>query len=115
MLCSARSFISDHITIDNSYYLLSICATKKAYFPASNIKWEIMNKETPLKKGVGYYFDSTTKFEDFDFNDILPNENSHEDILIYNISYKTLIGGEPLRIRFDKIEGFIRIMMGIDI
>ena len=72
-------------------------------------------KETPLKNCVGNSFDSTTKFEDFDFSNILTDENSHEDILIYNISYKTLIGGEPLRIKFDKIEGFIRIMMGIDI
>ena len=29
--------------------------------------------------------------------------------MIYNISYKTLIGPKPLRIRFDKIDGFIRI------
>ena len=28
--------------------------------------------------------------------------------MIYNISYKTLIGPKPLRIRFDKIDGFIR-------
>ena len=29
--------------------------------------------------------------------------------MIYEISYKTLIGSKPLRIRFDKIDGFIRI------
>ena len=28
--------------------------------------------------------------------------------MIYNISYKTLIGPKPLRIRFDKIDEFIR-------
>ena len=28
--------------------------------------------------------------------------------MIYNISYKTLIDPKPLRIRFDKIDGFIR-------
>ena len=31
---------------------------------------------------------------------------------IYVISYKTLIGAKPLRIRFDKIDGFIRVYDG---
>ena len=34
-------------------------------------------------------------------------------ILVYNISYKTLIGARPLRIRFDKIDKFIRVFDGI--
>ena len=33
--------------------------------------------------------------------------------LIYEISYKTLIGPKPLLIRFDKINGYIRIYGGI--
>ena len=49
------------------------------------------------------------KLEDFDFNNILIDEESHENISIYEISYKTLIGLTPLRIRFDKIDGFIKI------
>ena len=36
---------------------------------------------------------------------------SQENILIYDISYKTLIGSKPLQIRFDKIDG-IRIYDG---
>ena len=32
--------------------------------------------------------------------------------MICNISYKTLIGPNPLRIRFNKIDGFIRIYDG---
>ena len=32
--------------------------------------------------------------------------------LIYNISYKTLIGSKPLRIRFHKIDGFIKVYDG---
>ena len=35
--------------------------------------------------------------------------NSHENILISDISYKTLIDQKPLPIRFDKIDGFIKI------
>ena len=43
---------------------------------------------------------------------ILINEISYENILVYNISYKTLIGAKPLRIRFDRIDGFIRVYDG---
>ena len=52
------------------------------------------------------------KLEDFDFDNTLINENSHENILIYDISYKTFIGPRPLRIRFGKTDGFIRIYDG---
>ena len=31
---------------------------------------------------------------------------------MYNISYKTLINAKPMRIRFDKIDGFIRVYDG---
>ena len=42
-----------------------------------------------------YYFNDIIKLEDFDI-DILTDEKSHKNILIYNISYKTLIGPKPL-------------------
>ena len=48
--------------------------------------------------------------EDFDFDNILIDEKSHENILIYDISYKTLIDPKPLHIRFAKIDEFIRIL-----
>ena len=32
--------------------------------------------------------------------------------MIYDISYKTLIGPKPLRIRFNQIDGFIRVCDG---
>ena len=35
-----------------------------------------------------------------------------ENILVYNISYKSLIDSKSLRIRFDKIDGFIRVCDG---
>ena len=40
------------------------------------------------------------------------DEKSYENILIYDISYKTLVGPKPLRIRFDKIYRFIKIYPG---
>ena len=36
------------------------------------------------------------------------DEKSNENILIYRILYKTLIGAKPLPIIFDKVNGFIR-------
>ena len=62
-----------------------------------------------IKNRTYYYFDDIIKLEDFDFNNILTHEKSHKNILIYGISYKTLIVSKPLRIRLDKIDGFIRI------
>ena len=54
-----------------------------------------------------YYFHDIIKFEDFILNNILIDEKSHKNILIYNISYKNLIGLKLLRIKFDKTNGFI--------
>ena len=51
-------------------------------------------------------------FADLDFDNILIDEKSHKNILIFEMSYKNLIGSKPLRIKFDKIDGFIRIYDG---
>ena len=39
-------------------------------------------------------------------------KKSYENILLYNISNKTLIGAKSLRIRFNKADGFIRVYDG---
>ena len=52
------------------------------------------------------------KFEDFYFDNILIDEKSHKNILIYNILYKSFIGAKPLHVRFDKMDGFIRVYDG---
>ena len=56
---------------------------------------------------------------DLDFDDNLQdkklNESSYENVLVYDISYKTFTGAKPQRIRFDEIDGFIKIMMELDI
>ena len=59
-----------------------------------------------------YYSDDIIKFEDFDFDNILIDKKSLENILIYDVSYKTLIETNPLHIGFDKIDGIIRIYNG---
>ena len=54
-------------------------------------------------------FDDNIKTEDFDLYNILIDEKSFEKILVYNILHESLIYSKPLRIRFDKIDGFIRV------
>ena len=56
-----------------------------------------------IKNRTCYYFDDIIELEDSNLDKILIEEKSHENTLIYDISYKTLIGSKPLRIRFDKI------------
>ena len=46
------------------------------------------------------------------FDNILIDEKLYKNILVYNISYKTLIGIKPLRIRFDKVNRFYRVYDG---
>ena len=45
----------------------------------------------------------------FDFDNILSDEKFYESIFIYSVLYKALIGAKPLRIRFDKVDEFIRV------
>ena len=66
-------------------------------------------KKVRIKNRTCYYLDDIIKF---DIDDNLIDEKSHENILIYDISYKTLIGSKLLRIKFDKIDEFIRISDG---
>ena len=56
-----------------------------------------------MKNRTCYYFDDIMAVTDIYFS----------DILIYEISYKTFTGSIPLRIRSDKIDGFIKIYDGI--
>ena len=58
-------------------------------------------KKVSIKIRTCYYFDDIIKIEHFDFDNILLDEKSYENVSIYDISYKSLIGAKPLRIRFD--------------
>ena len=66
-------------------------------------------KEIDIKKRTSYHFDDIIKIEDFHFDDILIDEKSYENILVYKISYKTLIGAKLLRIRFNIVDRFVRV------
>ena len=69
-------------------------------------------KEIGMKNCTCYHFDDIIKIEDFNLNNILIDEKSYENILVYSIWYKSLIDFKPLRIRFDKIYGFICVYDG---
>ena len=47
---------------------------------------------------------------DIDSGNILLDEKLYKNILIYDISYKIFMGSKALRIWFDKINRFIKIM-----
>ena len=59
-----------------------------------------------------YYLGDVMRYMDISFNNILLDEISYkkyENILSYDISYETIVCAKPLRIRFDEIDGFIKI------
>ena len=66
-------------------------------------------KEIDVKNRTCSYFDDIIKDLDLYLSDILLEEKSYENISVYDISYKTSTGPKQLRIRFDKIDGFIRV------
>ena len=71
----------------------------------SNDKLKVID----IKNRTCYYFDYIIKIEDFDHDNILVDEKSYENILAYNISDINLIIAKPLRIRFNKVDGFNRV------
>ena len=70
-------------------------------------------KKVRITNCMCFYFDDIIELEDFGLDNILIDKKSHRNVLIYNISYKTLIDPKPLRTRFDQIDEFIRIYDGI--
>ena len=59
-----------------------------------------------------YYFDEIINGTKINFSNSLLNKKFYENISVYNISYKTPTGPKPLRIRFNKIDGFIIALDG---
>ena len=69
-------------------------------------------KEIDIKNRVYYYFDDIINGTKINFSNILLDKKLYENILVYNILYKTPTGAKPLRISFDKIDGFIIALDG---
>ena len=71
-------------------------------------KWKVNElKEIDIKNRVCYYFDDIISGTKINFSNIILNKILHENISVDNISYKSPACPKPLRIRFDKIGGFI--------
>ena len=47
---------------------------------------------------------------DINFSNNLLDDKLYENISVYDILYKTQTGPNPLRIRFEKIDGFIIVL-----
>ena len=69
-------------------------------------------KEIDIKNRACYYFDDIIRDFGINFDDILLDKKIYENISVYEISYKTSTSLKPLRIRFDIINGFIRVCGG---
>ena len=64
-------------------------------------------KETDIKHRVCYYFDDIINDTKINFSNILLDKKLYANISVSKILYKTPTGPKPLRIRFDKIDGFL--------
>ena len=72
-------------------------------------------KENDIKNRTCYYFDDIIKIEDFDLDNFLIDEQSYENILVYKISYKSLIDSKPLVFNSIKYIDLLEFMMELDI
>ena len=70
-------------------------------------------KKNSIKIRACYYFHDIRKVTDINVDNILLDQKSYENILVYNILYKKFMDEKPLRIRFDKVDGIIKIYDGI--
>ena len=57
--------------------------------------------------------DDIMEVDDINVDRILLDEKSFKNILVYNILYKKFMDTKPLRIRFNKVDGIIKIYDGI--
>ena len=69
-------------------------------------------KQVYINNGTCYYFDDIIKIENFVFNNVLLDEKLYQNILIFDVVYKTLIVSRPLRITFNKVNGFVKFYGG---
>ena len=94
------------ICVNCYFYYTKHRSKQKNLLPFHDISIKL--KEIDVKNCTCYYFDEIIKIEDFHFNNILTDEKSYKNILVYNI----LMGAKSLCIRFNKVDGFIRVYDG---
>ena len=69
-------------------------------------------KEIDIKHCTSYYFYDIIEIEDFDINDIFIDQKPYENVLFYNISYKSLTNSKLFCTRLNKIDGLIKVYDG---
>ena len=131
IICETKIFYIFLVSLLNTIALLLLVFTfawwnikqnKNIY---SHRKWKINKctinvdsndelKEIDIKNDTRYYFDDIITIEDFNLNNFLRDEKPYENVLVYNVSYESLTA-KLLRVRFDKIHGFIRVFMQLGI
>ena len=89
MLYFKHSFISDHITIHNHYFLLSLCKAWSKLKMHCHAQQTNECKKVRVKNCTCYFFDDIITFENFDFDTILIDENFTK-IFWFIISHKKL-------------------------
>ena len=72
-------------------------------------------KEIDIKNRTSCYFNEKINIEDFYLDKILIDWKLYENILVYNISYKSLIDSKPFLIRFGKQMDLLEFMIELDI
>ena len=70
-------------------------------------------KEIDIKNRRCYYFDGIIEDVDIYFSDIFLDKKLYENISVYDVLYKTSTCPKTLRIRFDKIVGFMVVNLDI--
>ena len=65
-------------------------------------------KEIDIKNCTCCYFDDIVNINDLNLNNILLDEKSCKNILLYGFTCKSIYRGKPLLLIFNKIEGYIR-------
>ena len=68
--------------------------------------------EIDIKNSTCCYFDDIIRIEKFNLDNILTGEKSYKNIVVFNISFNISIDSKPLRIRFQKTHGFIKVYDG---
>ena len=69
-------------------------------------------KKVNVKNCAFYYFDDIMEIEDINVDNILLDEKSYKNILLYNIVYKEFMDAKLLRISLNKIDKIIKIHHG---
>ena len=112
------TFLLIHITlliaVNINCYLVKYQAKQKFCINKCIIKMESNEKlkEIDIKNRTCYYFDYIIKFEDFDLDNILIHKKPYENVLVYTISYRSLIGEKPSQIMFNKKDGLTIVYDG---